>query len=113
MHVRAKEPDAEQTHHGKVPIKDSYRGGFCDQLPAELPPEHSVFHTIPLEDKNAVPPARKVYRLSRPELEERKEQVIALLAHTTQWQSLWLTSFICTQEDRRSTHVHRLSVTIA
>ena len=51
MHVRAEEPDAEQTHHGKVPMKDSHRGGFCDQLPVELPPEHSVFHTIPLKDK--------------------------------------------------------------
>ena len=49
-------------------------------MPAELPPERSVFHTISLKDKNSVPPARIAYRLSRPELEECKEQVTALLS---------------------------------
>ena len=57
-----------------------YRDVFPDELPAELPPERSVYHTISLKDSNAAPPARKSYRLSQPELEECKQQVTALLA---------------------------------
>ena len=61
-------------------ILEQYRDVFPDELPAGLPPERSVYQTIPLEDSNAVPPARKSYRLSQPELQECKQQLTALLA---------------------------------
>ena len=68
-----------------IKVKDllhEFRDVFPNELPAELPPERSVFHTIPLKDQNAAraPPARKTYRLSRPEMEECTRQVTALLA---------------------------------
>ena len=49
------------------------------ELPAKLPPERNVYHTIPLKS-NEPPPPRKSYRLSRPEMEELKRQVQSLLA---------------------------------
>ena len=49
------------------------------ELPNELPPERTVFHTIPLKE-GAEPPPRKSYRLSRPEMQEVDKQVKALLA---------------------------------
>ena len=70
-----------ECNHAKVQvILDQHKGVFPDGLPAELPPERDVSHTIQLKDSNAVPPARKTYRPSQPELEECKQQVTALLA---------------------------------
>lgn len=56
------------------------RDVFHNELLAELPPERSNFHIIPHKDNNIVPPAHKTCRLSRPELEECKQQVTTLLA---------------------------------
>ena len=70
-HVTAQ--DNESNDHDKVQvILEQYRDVFPDELLAELPPERSVYHTIPLKDNNAAPFARKSYRLSQPELEECK-----------------------------------------
>ena len=55
-----------------------YKDVFAE-LPNELPPERTVFHTIPLKE-GAEPPPRKSYRLSRPEMQEVDKQVKALLA---------------------------------
>ena len=80
-HVTAQTTELNTSDSDKVQvILEQYRDVFPDALPAELPPERSVYHTIPLKDSNAVPPARKTYRLSQPELEECKQQVTALLA---------------------------------
>lgn len=40
-------------------ILKQYKDVFPDELPAELPPERSVRHTIPLKDSNAASAARK------------------------------------------------------
>ena len=78
-HVTAQ--DNESNGHDKVQVTlEQYRDVFPDELPAELPLERSFYHTIPLKDSNAAPPARKSYRLSQPELEECKQQITALLA---------------------------------
>ena len=70
-----------------LPVKDKltqqtlqmqYKDVFAE-LPNELPPERTVFHTIPLKE-GAEPPPRKSYRLSRPEMQEVDKQVKALLA---------------------------------
>ncbi len=47
--------------------------------PTELPPERPVSHTIPLEDPQALPPFKPVYRLSKPEQAKCMEQIKALL----------------------------------
>ena len=79
-HVTAQENESSPIDSDKVQvILEQYRDVFPDELPANLPPERSVYHTIPLEDSNAVPPARKSYRLSQPELQQNKQQVTALL----------------------------------
>ena len=70
-HVTAQAAESNASDHDKVQvILEQYQDVFPDELPAELPPERSVYHTIPLKDSNAVPPARKSYRLSQPELQE-------------------------------------------
>ena len=57
-HVTAQ--DNESNDHDKVQlILEQYRDVFPDELPAELPPERSVYHIIPLKDSNAAPPACK------------------------------------------------------
>ncbi|KAL0042438.1 hypothetical protein WJX77_012430 [Trebouxia sp. C0004] len=50
-------------------ILKEYKDVFPVELPSELPPERTVFHTIPLKE-GAVPPPRKMYRLSGPEKQE-------------------------------------------
>ncbi len=59
-------------------ILKEYKDVFPVELPSELPPERTVFHTIPLKE-GAVPPPRKMYRLSGPEKREVERQVDALL----------------------------------
>lgn len=61
------------------PILASYDDRFPDELPAELPPVRNVYHTIPLKN-NDLPPPRKSYRLSRPEVTEMNSQIKSLLA---------------------------------
>ena len=71
-----------ESENGQDQVQDllfQYEDVFPDQLPDELPPIRNVFHTILLKDVNATPPARKTYRLSRPEWEECKKQITALL----------------------------------
>ncbi len=55
-------------------ILKKYKDVFPVELPSELPPERTVFHTIPLQE-GAVPPPRKMYRLSGPEKQEVERQV--------------------------------------
>ena len=57
-------------------ILEQYKDVFPEELPAELRPERSVYHTIPLKDNNAVPPARKSYRLSQPELRNARSKFL-------------------------------------
>ena len=45
-------------------ILDQYKDVFPYDLPAELPLERSIYHTIPLKDANAVLLARKTYRFA-------------------------------------------------
>jgi len=47
-------------------------------LPAETPPERSVFHTIPLKSDEPLP-NRKIYRMSRDEMQECEGQITILL----------------------------------
>ena len=50
----------QSNDHDKVQvILERIRDVFPDELPAELPPERSVYHNIPLKDSNAAPPACK------------------------------------------------------
>ena len=56
-----------------------YRDVFPAELPSELPPERTAFHTTPLKE-GAVPPPGGAYRLSRPEMQEVDKQVKGLLA---------------------------------
>lgn len=76
----AQDTESDGDHDKVQVILDQYKDMFPDELPAKLPPERSVYHTIPLKGNNAVPPACKTYRLSQPELEECEQQVTALLA---------------------------------
>ena len=50
-------------------LLERHKNTFRAELPAKLPPERNVSHTIPLKN-NEPPPPRKSYRLSRPETEE-------------------------------------------
>lgn len=59
-------------------LLDSYKYRFPTDLPVGLPPERSVYHTIPLKDDEP-PPPRKSYRLSRPETAELNSQIASLL----------------------------------
>ncbi len=59
-------------------LLDKYKDRFPADLPAKLPPERNVYHTIPLKDNEPLPP-RKSYRLSRPEVAELNTQVASLL----------------------------------
>ena len=59
-------------------MTDKYSDCSPQDLPAQLPPERSVFHTIPLKSDEP-PPPRKAYRLSRPEVDEVERQVKSLL----------------------------------
>ena len=56
-----------------------YRDVFPDELPAGLPPDRGVGHTIPIIP-GSKPPSRPLYRLSPLEMEEVKRQVKDLLA---------------------------------
>ena len=58
---------------------DKHRDAFPAELPAKLPPERNVYHTILLKS-NEPPPPRKRYHLSRLKTEELKRQVQSLLA---------------------------------
>ena len=60
-------------------VLDEYADRFPDDL-HELPKERPVFHTIPLQDPNAPPPFRPLYRLSPLERQEVETQVKSLLA---------------------------------
>ncbi|KAJ9515886.1 hypothetical protein QJQ45_016944 [Haematococcus lacustris] len=55
----------------------TYNDVFAD-IPAGLPPERGVGHTIPLE-AGTLPQWARMYRLSQREIEEMKKQVSALL----------------------------------
>ena len=50
-------------------LLDKYKDRFPADLPAKLPPERDVYHTIPLKN-NEPPPPRKSYRLERPEVKK-------------------------------------------
>ncbi len=84
MHVKAADSD-KSVDYGNRPISDSikehvngkWQPVFQD-LPAELPPERSVFHTIPLKGDEP-PPHKKMYRMSRDEVQECEKQVTMLL----------------------------------
>ncbi len=56
-------------------ILKEYKDVFPVELPSELPPERTVFHTFPVKE-GAVPPPRKMYRLSGPEKQEVERQVM-------------------------------------
>jgi hypothetical protein len=56
-------------------ILQEYADVMPDDLPAGLPPERGVGHTIPLLADNLKPPNRPLYRLSPLEMEEVKRQV--------------------------------------
>ena len=58
-------------------ILEDYRQVFSS--PTRLPPQRPGTHAIPLEDPNALPPFKPVYRLSRPEQAQCMEQIKALL----------------------------------
>lgn len=58
-------------------LVDEYHDVFSE-VPAGLPPDRGVGHTIPLEPDSR-PPFRNVYRLSPNELQEAKKQVASLL----------------------------------
>ena len=59
-------------------LLEKYKDCFPAELPAKLPPERNVYHTIPLKNEDP-PPPRKSYRLSRPEVAELNTQVASLL----------------------------------
>ena len=59
-------------------LLSKYKDCFPSELPAKLPPERNVYHTIPLKN-NDPPPPRKSYRLSKPEVAELNSQVASLL----------------------------------
>ncbi len=59
-------------------ILKEYKDVFPVELPSELPPERNFFHTVPLKE-GAVPPPRKMYRLSGPDKQEVERQLDALL----------------------------------
>ena len=54
-------------------VLDAYKDVFPAELPSKLPPDRTVFHTIPLKE-GAEPPPRRAYRLSRPERDEIDKQ---------------------------------------
>ena len=59
-------------------LLDSFTDCFPADLPAGLPPERSVYYTIPLKN-DELPPPRKSYRLSRRETAELNSQIASLL----------------------------------
>ena len=97
LHAMHSVTDAEQADdetiagvlHGDKPInvKDQavlhllrkYQDVFPATLPDGLPPERSMFHTIPLEE-GAKPPFRRAYRLSPAEMREVESTIKELLA---------------------------------
>ena len=56
-----------------------YDDRFMSDLPAGLPPERNIGHTIPLEP-GLKPPFKHAYRLSPRELAEAKSQIADLIA---------------------------------
>ena len=58
-------------------IIDEFRDVLVSELPSGLPPERTTFHTIPVKD-GSVPPAHKLYRLSRLQSEELRRQLKSL-----------------------------------
>ena len=59
-------------------LLEEYKDCFPAELPAKLPPERNVYHTIPLKNEDP-PPPRKSYRRSKPEVAELNGQVASLL----------------------------------
>lgn len=84
LHVNAND-DGIKVDYGDNSISDDikrnvngkWQSVFRD-LPAQLPPERSVFHTIPLKGDES-PPNKKMYRMSRDEMQECEAQVKMLL----------------------------------
>ena len=84
MHVKAVS-DEVSVDYGNKSVSDAikqnvngkWKSVFQD-LPAELPFERSVFHTIPLKGDEP-PPHKKMYRMSRDEIQECEKQVKMLL----------------------------------
>ena len=84
LHVNAVD-DAAKADYGDMSVSDeieqSVNGKWqpvFQDLPAELPPERSVFHTIPFKSDEP-PPSRKMYRMSRDEMQECERQITILL----------------------------------
>ena len=77
-HVNAVHSDTMPNDPELQSVLDKYRDRFPTELPAKLPPERNVYHTIPLKN-NDPPPPRKSYRLSKPEIAELNTQVASLL----------------------------------
>ena len=77
-HVNAVHSDTMPNDPELQSVLDKYKDRFPTELPAKLPPERNVYHTIPLKN-NDPPPPRKSYRLSKPEIAELNTQVAYLL----------------------------------
>ena len=79
-----------------------YKDCFPSELPAKLPPERNVYHTVPLKN-NDPPPPRKSYRLGKPEVAELNSQVASLLekgyiqARNSPY--IWSSSVVCEKEE--------------
>ena len=76
---------AESAQYGDISIsadiERDVKGKWADvfkDLPAELPPERGVFHTIPLKENESAPD-KKMYRMTRDEMQECEKQVKMLL----------------------------------
>ena len=77
-HVNAVQSEQLPNDSRLESLLEENKDRFPADLPAKLPPERNVYHTIPLKN-NDPPPPRKSYRLSKPEVEELNTQVASLL----------------------------------
>ena len=77
-HVNALQSEQLPNDSRLESLLEENKDRFPADLPAKLPPERNVYHTIPLKN-NDPPPPRKSYRLSKPEVEELNTQVASLL----------------------------------
>ena len=81
-HVNAEHSNSASTDSANSKLQlllDKYKDRFPADLPAKLPPDRNVYHTIPLKNSEP-PPPRMSYRLSKPEVAELNSQVASLLA---------------------------------
>ena len=70
--------EQQSTVQGIRELVQQFKMVFPEDMPAGLPPDRGIRHTISMPTDH-VPPASRVYRLSKPQREEMEQQIQSLL----------------------------------